>query len=69
VGGINLAKVTTIRLEDDQIALLKTIAVLEGRTVSEEIREAVNLLVASKRADKDFLERKRQQLELLDALS
>lgn len=49
-----MPKVTTVRLEDAQLEHLSIIAGVHGRSVSDEIREAVSLFIDLKRQDPGF---------------
>jgi predicted DNA-binding protein len=60
-----MAKVTTIRLDEEQLEQLEVIAGFEGRSVSDEIREAVDLLIAEKRQNTVFRDRVTLRLESL----
>jgi predicted DNA-binding protein len=61
-----------LRLDADLTERLQTVAEVEGRTVSDVVREAIATLVEQRRADKRFLQlleenltRHRQALDLL----
>jgi predicted transcriptional regulator len=65
-------KTTSLRLDDDQARALDAVAMANGTSVSEVIRDAIDERIAKSRADKDFqarlkdaLERNREALELL----
>jgi hypothetical protein len=60
-----VARVTTIRLDEDQLEQLEVIAGFEGRSVADAIREAVNLLISERRQDEAFRQRVAQRLERL----
>jgi metal-responsive CopG/Arc/MetJ family transcriptional regulator len=48
-----------LRLDLDLAEELQAVAAVEGRPVSEIVREAIRSLVADRRADRDFQERLR----------
>src|SRR6266487_6669072 len=61
-----------LRLDPDLAERLQTVAAVEGRSVSDVVREAITLLVEQRRGDKRFLRllddnlaRHRQAIELL----
>ena len=61
-----------LRLEHDLAERLQTVAEVEGRSVSDVVREAITALVEQRRADKRFLQllddnlvRHRKALDLL----
>jgi predicted DNA-binding protein len=61
-----------LRLDHELAELLQTVADVEGRSVSDVVREAITTLVEQRRGDKRFLRllddslaRHRQALELL----
>jgi len=61
-----------LRLDPDLAERLQTVAEVEGRSVSDVVREAITALVEQRRGDKRFLRllevnlaRHRQALELL----
>lgn len=65
-------KTTSLRLDDEQARALDALALTEGTSVSEVIREAINDRIAKRRADKAFqaklrktMEESREALELL----
>lgn len=67
-------KVTTVRLEEELADELAAVARVDGRSVSDAVREAVANHVAERRVDPDFqkalklrMEEDRQLLEQLAA--
>lgn len=61
---VKLVKTTTVRLDSDLAASLELIAQVEGRSVADEIREAVALLVEDRLSqDKKFFERAERAIE------
>jgi Arc/MetJ-type ribon-helix-helix transcriptional regulator len=61
-----------LRLDPDLAGRLQTVAEVEGRSVSDVVREAITTLVEQRRSDKQFLRllddnlaRHQQALELL----
>jgi predicted transcriptional regulator len=48
-----------LRLDPDLAGELQAVASVEGRAVSEVVREAIRALVAERRADEDFQRRLR----------
>lgn len=48
-----------LRLDPELAEELQAVAAVEGRPVSEIVREAIRALVAERRADRDFQERLR----------
>lgn len=50
-------KVTTLRLSVEQAEALKTVADIDGITVSEAIRDAVQEHIVARASDKQFLAR------------
>lgn len=53
----------TVRLDDDQAEELEAVAKVEGVSVAEEIRQAINSRLAERRADAEFRQRLRRSLE------
>ena len=58
-----MAKVMTIRLDEEQAEQLAAIAQTEGVSVSQAIREAIAELVEARRKDAAFQERLRASVE------
>jgi predicted transcriptional regulator len=56
-------KTTSLRLDDEQARALDALALTEGTSVSEVIREAINDRIAKRRADKAFQAKLRQTME------
>lgn len=50
-------RVQTVRLPAEQVLDLETLAGFDGVTVAQEIREAIGLLIESRKHDSAFLER------------
>ncbi len=62
----------SLRLDDEQAKRLEAVAMADGTSVSEVIRDAIDDRIAKRRADKDFqqrlaeaVERNREALDLL----
>ena len=53
----------TLRLPADQAAELEAVSRAEGRAVSDTVREAIDLLIAERRKDKEFRARIRKTIE------
>jgi hypothetical protein len=53
----------SVRLTDDIVVQLETLARFDGVAIAEEIREAIRLLVAAKKEDPEFRERVRTVIE------
>jgi predicted transcriptional regulator len=65
-------KTTSLRLDDEQAKRLEAVAMADGTSVSEVIRDAIDERIAKRRADKDFqkrladaVARNREALDLL----
>lgn len=56
-------KVTTIRQPADQADELEFVARVDGKPVSEAIREAIAAYIESRRADAEFQQRLRERVE------
>lgn len=56
-------KVMTIRLPPDQASTLEAVAQVNGATVAEEVRKAIQARIDALRADPDFQARLRDHLE------
>jgi len=56
-------KSMTLRLSDDLAAELEAVATVEGTTVADQVRTAIEDRIAARRADKGFQERRRKALE------
>ena len=56
-------KAMTLRLPADQAAELEAVSRAEGRAVSDTVREAIDLLIAERRKDKEFRARIRKTIE------
>lgn len=50
-------KATTVRFGEDQLAALAAMAMVDGDSVAEEIRQAVHERIEAKRRDPKFLAR------------
>jgi hypothetical protein len=57
------SKVVTVRLPEDQSVALETVARFDGVALAEEIREGVELLLAARRNDPEFIERVRESFK------
>lgn len=68
-----MPKTMTLRLEDAQAATLEMVARADSRSVTETVRDAIDALIAERRADKDFQDRLadilREEREVLERLS
>jgi predicted DNA-binding protein len=60
---VSETKVTTLRLHKEVAAELAAVARADGMTVSDAVREAIDKHIAERRADEDFKERLRKQME------
>lgn len=56
-------KVFTVRLSDDQVANLSTLATFDGVAIAEEIREAITMLLKKRSEDPNFARRVRDAYE------
>jgi predicted DNA-binding protein len=56
-------KAKSVRLADEQMARLETVARASGKTISEVIRDAVAQYIAELRRDPEFKERVKKRLE------
>lgn len=53
----------TLRLPSNQASELEAVSRAEGKTVSDTVREAIDLLIAERRKDKAFRDRIRRVIE------
>ncbi len=58
-----MPKTLTLRLDDEQARLLGTVAEVDGLTVSDAIRVAIDAHIESRRQDVEFTERLRRTME------
>jgi hypothetical protein len=65
---MSTSRVVTFRIPEDQIAALETVARFDGVALAEELREGVELLLAARRDDPEFLERVRDSFEQARAI-
>jgi predicted transcriptional regulator len=56
-------KSMTLRLSDDTAADLEAVARVDGTTVAEQVRAAIEDRIKARRADEAFQERRRRALE------
>lgn len=63
-----MAKIMTLRLEDEQAATLELIARADDQSVTEAVRAAIDAHIEERRRDKDFRERLRRRHEEESAL-
>jgi predicted transcriptional regulator len=56
-------KSMTLRLSDDIAAELDAVARVDGTTVADQVRSAIEDRIAARRADKEFQARRRKALE------
>jgi predicted transcriptional regulator len=56
-------KTLTVRLEDDKAQALDTLAMAEGASVSQVIRDAIDEQIEKRRNDKDFQKRLNEAFE------
>jgi hypothetical protein len=56
-------KSMTLRLSDDTAAELEAVARVDGTSVTDQVRAAIEERIAARRADKEFQERRRKALE------
>jgi predicted DNA-binding protein len=59
----NNPKAMTLRLPPDQASALEAVAQVNGATVAEEVRKAIQARIDALRADPDFQARLRDHLE------
>ena len=63
----------TVRLSEEQAAELEAVAQVDGVPVSEEIRDAIDAYIETRRQDKEFQRRLRESIErnqqILDKLA
>jgi Arc/MetJ-type ribon-helix-helix transcriptional regulator len=68
-----MAKAMTLRLGDEQAAILEMVARTDEHSVSDVVREAIDRHIEERRADKDFQDRLRRIMEedkaILDRLA
>ncbi|NLT07588.1 MAG: hypothetical protein GXY03_14960 [Solirubrobacterales bacterium] len=66
-------KAMTLRLPADKAAELEAVARADSKSVSDTVREAIDLLIEDRRKDKAFRDRLRQMIEddraILDRLA
>ncbi|HEV7492507.1 hypothetical protein [Baekduia sp.] len=62
-GGVSQMKSMTLRLSDDIAAELDAVARVDGTTVADQVRSAIEDRIAARRADKEFQARRRKALE------
>jgi hypothetical protein len=60
---MSATRLVTFRLPEEQAVTLETVARFDGVALAEELREGVELLIAARRDDPEFLERVRESLE------
>jgi predicted transcriptional regulator len=56
-------KSMTVRLDDDTAAELDAVARVDGTTVADQVRSAIEDRIAARRADKQFQARRRKAIE------
>jgi predicted transcriptional regulator len=56
-------KSMTLRLSDDVAAELDAVARVDGTTVADQVRSAIEDRIAARRADEEFQARRRQALK------
>lgn len=56
-------RVLTVRLPEEQVVALETVASFDGVALAEELREGVKLLLAARRNDPEFHARVQQAFE------
>jgi predicted transcriptional regulator len=56
-------KSMTLRLSDDIAAELEAVARVDGTTVADQVRGAIEDRITARRADKEFQARRRKALE------
>ena len=57
-----MPKNMTLRLPDEQAQQLEAIARVDGTTVSETVRDAIDERIRARRADKEFQDRLRRHI-------
>jgi hypothetical protein len=57
------SRVVTVRLPEEQVAALETVASFDGVALAEELREGVQLLLAARRNDPEFHTRVQESFE------
>lgn len=65
---MSTSRVVTFRLPEDQVTALETVARFDGVALAEELREGVELLLAARRDDPEFLARVRDSFEKARAI-
>jgi hypothetical protein len=58
-----MAKTMTLRLDDEQARALETVAQVEGISISDAARSAINERIEARRNDPEFKARLRRLLE------
>lgn len=56
-----MAKTMTLRLDDEQAAMLELVARADGKTMTEAVRNAIDAHIEDRRRDKAFIERLRRR--------
>jgi predicted transcriptional regulator len=56
-------KSMTLRLDDDTAAALDAVARVDGTSVADQVRSAIEDHIEARRADKEFQARRRKALE------
>lgn len=63
-----MAKTMTLRLDDEQAAILELVARADDTSLTETVRAAIDAHIEERRRDKDFKERLRRRHEEESAL-
>lgn len=63
-----MPKTLTLRLADDQAAMLELVARAEDQTVTEAVRTAIDSHIEARRKDEAFMQRLRERHEREKAL-
>lgn len=63
-----MAKTMTLRLDDDQAAMLDLVSRAEDQSITDTVRAAIDAHIAQRRKDKAFIERLRVRHEQERAL-
>ncbi len=58
-----MAKIMTLRLDDERAAMLELVARADDRSLTDTVRDAIDLHIEERRKDKAFKERLRQRHE------
>lgn len=58
-----MAKTMTLRLDDERAAMLELVARADNKSLTEAVRDAIDLHIEERRKDEEFKERLRRRHE------